>query len=209
MFQILTLNEQYAEQTAHILAKGFMDEPMQTVLDTTYEDILEFMEHTVRHAMPTGLSVIAVDIKTDKVVAANINKDLLEEPVGENDPFSDKLLPIFMLLDELDQFYHQHYQVQPGEVYHNLMMATDTNYRNQDLSNQFFKACIDIAREKGFKTMLTELTGPVSQHICVQKLDFEVLHAINYADFCYNGTYPFKGINGAEKCVLAHRPIPA
>lgn len=209
MFHILPLNEEYAQQTAHILAKSFMDEPMQTVLDTTYEDILEFMEHTVRHAIPAGLSVIAVDTATDQVVAANINKDLLEEPIGENDPFSDRLLPIFMLLDELDQFYHNHYEVQPGAIHHNLMMATDSSYRNQDLSNQFFKACTDIAREKGFKTMLTELTGPVSIHVATQKLGYEVVHELKYADFCYNDTYPFKAIQGADKCVLAHRPIPA
>ena len=208
MFKITTLNEQYAAQTARILAEAFMEEPMQTVLDTTLEEVLEFMEHVVRHSIPTGLSVIAVDVATDQVAAVSINKDLLEEPIGEHDTFSDKLLPIFALLDELDAVYHQRYKVGPNEVQHNLMMATDPKYRKHDISSLFFKFCTDIAREKGFKTMLAETTGPISFHICTQKLGFEKVHSTKYADFCYEGTYPFKDIKAAEYCHLVHRPIP-
>lgn len=207
-FKLMALNEQYAEQAAVILAKAFMEEPMQTVLDTTLEDNLEFMRHVVRHSIPTGLSVMAIDTTTDQVVGVNINKDLLEEPIGAEDSFSDKLLPIFELLDQLDQEFHKRYKVQANEVHHNLMMATDTNYRNNDLSSGFMKLCTDIAREKGFKTMLAEVTGPISFHITTQKLGFEEVYAIKYANFCFNGNYPFKGIKNAEYCHLVQRPIP-
>lgn len=208
-FKLTTLNKQYAAQTATILAEAFMDEPMQTVLDTTFEDILEFMEHIVQHAIPTGLSAIAIDTETDKVVGISINKDLLDEPIGKDDRFSEKLFPIFELLDQLDNKYHEYYEVKPNEIYHNMMLAIDSKYRNNDITTLFFNFCTDIAYKKGFKTMLAETTGPISFHVVTKKLGFKELYSIKYADFYFNGTYPFKNIKGAEYCYLLHRPVPS
>jgi hypothetical protein len=207
-FKIIQLNEQYASQAVTVLTKGFMQEPMQSVLDTTWDDISEFMEQVVQHTLPTGQSIVAIDLATDKVVAVSVNKDLLKAPIGGDFAFSDRLLPIFELLDQLDNQYHQHYTVAPNEVFHCFMMATDSDYRNKDISRLFFNRCAAIAQTNGFKTMLAEATGEISMYIINQKCGFEKLYSIKYADFEFNGTYPFKDLGNEACCYLLHRPVP-
>ena len=206
--EIIKLSEKYAKQAALILAESFMDEPMQQVLDTTLEDVLEFMEHVVRYAIPEKLSAVAIDSQLDKVVAVIVNKDFAKEPIEDDDPFSERLLPIFELLDQLDHKYREDHNIQQNDILHNFMMGVDRNYRNQDLSTAFFNFCVTEGRKRGFKMMLTEVTGPISLHVTLKR-GFKKYHAIRYADFCFNNTYPFKDIEGAEYCHLVYRPLPS
>lgn len=208
-FKLIPINQQYAQQATVILAEAFLDEPMQRALGTPYEDILEFMEHLVRHAMATNLSTIVIDTEIDKVVGVSINKDLLDEPIGEHDHFSEGLLPIFELLDQLDGEYQKYHKVNRNEVYHSLILAIDANYRNKGIPALFHDSCVKMAREHGFKTMLAELTGPISTYVVVGKFGFKKLHGIKYTDFSFNGSYPFKNIKDAEYCYLAYKPVPA
>jgi len=206
--EIILLNKKYAEQTVEILTRTFMDEPMQQVLDTTYEDIREFMEHVVRHSISTGLPVIAIDTVTDKVIGVNINKDLTAELIEEEDSFSERLLPIFELLDELDADYHKDNQVGKNEILHSVMLGIDVQYRDKDISMLFFEACAAVGIKEGYKTMMAEVTGDISHYLLTEKMGFKTYSSLKYTDFIYDNIHPFKDIKNAEYCYLVYRPLP-
>ena len=56
--------------------------------------------------------------------------------------------------------------------------------------------------------MLTEVTGPVSFYVSIQKYGFQELNKIKYTDFKFEETYPFKDLTTAEYCYLVQPAVP-
>ena len=60
---------------------------------------------------------------------------------------------------------------------------------------QLREAAKQMAKIAGFKYVAGELSSPVTQHVCVNRMGHKVIAEIDYASFKYGGNYPFADIN--------------
>lgn len=74
------------------------------------------------------------------------------------------------------------------------MVAMDTGFHAEGRATFFYDICEAYARDLRYKGILSEPTGPISQHIKTKKLGFEQLHTIHYRDFEFKGRKVFTGI---------------
>jgi hypothetical protein len=75
--------------------------------------------------------------------------------------------------------------------------AINPLYSKKGLCTTLLTHCIEKAKKKGYKWMMSELTSPGTQHIMINKLNFKPVIDVNYNDYG-NG---FKNCKG--KTVLA------
>lgn len=199
---IKVLEKSDIDKTTECLARGFLREPMVEALNADYEDMFSFCKYAVPKASETGLSVIAKDTLTDDVVAVCLNKDLLDSPIDDNAEVSEKLFPIFELLDGLEERYLKSNTVKYNEIFHVTMIAVDRNVMNKRLSYELFDASFKTAIERGFTKTLQEATGLISQHIAIDRLGHDEFCSINYSDFIYQNRRVFEGIKSVPSCKL-------
>ena len=65
---------------------------------------------------------------------------------------------------------------------------------------------LEVARAKGYKTTIAEVTGPISQHI-FEKSGFKELHLVLYKDYKFGTEMPFAGIKSTDSCRLVEKTI--
>lgn len=194
-------------EASECLAKGFLREPMTESLKISYEEMLGFCQPVVSKASKLGLSVIAKDIETDKIVGLTINKDFLNSPTEENVTLNKKLFPIFKLLDDLDKKYQQSNEVDVNEVFHTLMIAVNSDIKTRNLSSKLLSRSLENAVNNGFKKTVMEATSSISQHIALNKFSYKEFHSINYSDFSYKNKNTFRHINSVSSCKLLYKEL--
>lgn len=205
-FQIVIMGEEHVEQASICVANAFLREPMTRTLGINYEQVLNDFAKPVEKVARDGLSVVAIDDETGDVIGVCVNKDYTVSPVEEDNGYSDSL-PIFTLVDQLDDAATQLINVPSNEVFHLYILAVDGNHCSEGIAAKLTERTYQIAKEKGFKQIVSEVTGPISQHIIGQKAGFQEIGRVNYRDFEYQGVKVFKSITDAEACLLVQKQL--
>jgi hypothetical protein len=75
-----------------------------------------------------------------------------------------------------------------------------SEYGNKGIASGLYKISEEYAISNGYKNIFTISTGPISQHIRINKLGFKLLDEIDYKTFEFNGINVFSKITQVNTC---------
>ncbi|AFZ23707.1 hypothetical protein Cylst_1420 [Cylindrospermum stagnale PCC 7417] len=198
------------EATINCMAEAFPNsEPLTTALGITIDEFYPFAELVCIQAVEEGLSHIAKDANTGKVIGFRISEDLIQEESEENNTVINSLIkfyPIISLLKDIKEAYLRDKIIQKGQVLHFIMVGVQKNYRNLNIAKNLITENLGLAEDKKFTTVICEATGKISQHNA-RKLGFNEIVAIEYKDYLYQGLKVFEKIEPHAKCILMEKII--
>ncbi len=206
--KVILMAPEHVDGAAKVVARAFMREPMTRTLDLSYDQVFNDFRKPVEKLASEGVSYVAVDETSGHVVGACINKDYRVTPVEDDNGYSDSL-PIFTLVDELDAKATQLADLKLGELFHLYILAVDSDYAGQGIGKELAERTCDIAKQKGYKHICSEVTGPISQHITLNILNFKEIARVNYHDFEYQGNKVFAPIDTdeVEGCLMVYKAL--
>jgi ribosomal protein S18 acetylase RimI-like enzyme len=191
------LKEEHIQQAAVCLTDAFVEyEPMACVLEMQKPDYNFWISFFVRRAVDEQLSLVALD-SADNVIGVLISEDFYFAAHPEE---MKRLLPsdywnfmktttsqlgeIFMLLEELDQLFIKRFgKVERSHIFHNYMIGVDKKLAKRGIAQELVKKSHELAKKMGFKMMLVEATGAISQSLYEKKLNYKKVLSIAYDDF--------------------------
>ena len=112
-------------------------------------------------------------------------------------------MPVFALLETLDQSTDKFDNVKPGEVFHPFMVGVDPNSNIKGLAVLMSEKSLALAKAKGYREAVLEATGRASQHIYKNRLGYSTIGSIIYREFEFEGQRPFADMQAADCCELA------
>lgn len=203
-YQVLDLT--LLNQATKLVATCFCTmEPMTVCQNISVDSFSQFLELLADKVVQQQLSIAAIDKTSQQLVGAVIADDFASATDEELVGVSDQFLPIFALLEQLDQLYQNNKSIYPGDYLHIFMLAVDQAQNNKKIGYQLIKACLANALNKGYKVAFAEATGLVSQHLFLNKFQFKHCFQINYKDFNFNGQPVFKHIKNHQATILVEK----
>lgn len=205
-YTITTLKDEHVKSAVDLFTKAFCDsEPVTKILNIRYKDYEPFAMEVVQKAAKEGMSKVAVD-KQNRVVACAIAEDL-SDPFVPHVAHYPKMRPVFALINELSKPFLEGRKFLKGKIAHVWIAAVDQSYREHGLSTEIDMACIEAAARKGFDFAYAEFTNEKSENITHHFKVLDLCNRIKLADFKFDGTKPFKDLNGtADSYVATIRP---
>ncbi|CAM2005848.1 GNAT family N-acetyltransferase [Acanthopleuribacter pedis] len=203
------VDQRNMHDAAALVARVFArDEPLVRFLGISEEEMFAFTSQYYPKIAAEGLSLIARDVATRAVIGARICEDsAIPAPDGLITELSPKFDPLFACLEQLGSDYFTEYQPKPGECAHMFMVAVADDYTNMGIAPRMNRLFFEMARERGYRRLVTEPTGNISQHILRDKMGFEVLVKLAYRDFSFNGEKVFASIEGHDYAMLMEKRI--
>ena len=74
------------------------------------------------------------------------------------------------------------------------------NKGNQGIATELYKISEKYALENGYRNVFTISTGPISQHIRINKLGFVIVDQTDYKLFKFSGRHVFAQIDNVDTC---------
>lgn len=182
-------------------------EPMSRFLGISREEFLVFANAVYPAMAEQGLSFVARDSQTGKIVGIRISEDYACSDMEEIPGLSPKFFPLFSILHQISEHFRQIREIPPGKYIHLFMVAVNSNYAGRGIAPTMNAIFFDYVRSLGFTHAVTEPTGAISQHILMNKFGFQLLHQIRYRDFEYEGRRVFANIQGHEGVMLLEKDL--
>ncbi|MEM6843020.1 MAG: hypothetical protein AAF632_12400 [Bacteroidota bacterium] len=181
-------------------------EPMSGALGITPEEFEHFARLFITKSAKEGLSVVAVN-GVKEVIGATICEDYVSEPPEGIASISEKFGPIVQLLELLSNCYTNLYKVEPRSHFHIFMCGVYQSYAHLRLGQKLNHFAEDVARERGYRTLICEATGRVSQFVAQHQLKFEYVEEVSYHNFLYEGEAVFSDIDSVASCKVYHKAL--
>ena len=202
-FSISLLRAEDAEQTIDCMSDVFCREPMTRSMQITPAIYRPFAEIICQRAVADGLSVVAKERGRPDVLGFCIAEDFHRD-APDLSGIDARFRPILELLAELDDRYKARHAVKEGEICHLFMLGIRQQYAGQGIARQISDANIELVQQKGFRGLILEATGMISQHIA-RKSGFEEVDQIEYQSYSYQGQKVFQHLEAIQSCLLMRR----
>lgn len=197
-----------SDEIVSLLAQVFSEsEPPAVAMALTASDLEQFLQMVVPSVLADELTVISRSTETGTLAGVLFTDDFAKPLALDLTRISPKFLPIFSMLDALDQRFREEKTISLGEYLHLFMLGVDRQFAGRGVGQELIKACLDNGSRRGYRTALTEATGKVSQHI-FRKNGFADRFSFGYSNFKYENRLVFVSICEHEKAVLMDRSLP-
>jgi len=201
--QCSTLSYRDIEEAVECIAKTFsLGEPMTSLLQITENEFRYFARIFIEKTAQEGLSVVARNAETGQFLGCIICEDYVTDLPEGIGMISPNFGPIVELLDTLGANYKADNNVAKGEIYHLFMGGVYPQYAGLNIAKTLTEHLENMARNKGYSKAIGEVTGPISQHVYIDKLGYSPVYDISYKDFIFEGNTVFEAINSCESCIL-------
>jgi len=202
------IQESDVQEAAICFAESFQREPMVLTLGVTLDEFLPFAEMCCTEAARTGMGVVIEDEVTGDIAGFALLNDAIQDSVEEVE-ISEKLIPCFTLLDTLLLNYIDDKQIYiTGEVCVTFAGGAKKKYEGKGLGLYMMHGLIEIAKKKGYHTMISEVSGRFSQNLVGRRFKFTTHSKIKYHDFEFDGQRIFQGIPDEKlECILMERNL--
>lgn len=196
-----------SDEIIRLLAQVFSEsEPPAVAMALSYNNFEQFLRLVVPSLLPDGLTVVSRSRETGRIAGVLLTDDFATPAAPDLSRIDPKFLPIFSMLETLDERYREGKTIARGGYLHLFMLAVDPKFAGQGNGQGLIKACIDNGFRKGYQTALTEATGNVSQHI-FRKNGFVDRFSVSYGNFLYENNLVFASIREHEKAILMDRSL--
>lgn len=183
-------------------------ETMNKAVGIQPEDFDIFANVIGNIALEEGLSLVARNSITGDFIAPVILKDFTTQIPEDTFKFSPKLMPIFGMMDNLtDMFIGERGHVKRSEVLELFIGLMPPEYQNMGISTSLWNASQYVAKENGFKSVVSTITGGASSHIALNKLGFNLLFEIPYKTYNFSGKQVFASIRETETCKFVEKVV--
>ncbi|HOW81066.1 MAG TPA: hypothetical protein PK573_00785 [Spirochaetota bacterium] len=200
-YQVMSVND-IDETVQCILTTFTLGEPKCKALGITRADGIAYAIIYSTKASHEGLSIIARDAETSRIAGFVINSDFMSDPPEGIEKISPKLYPIAAITDSLEKKYKEKNPTAKGELLYQLLLGVMPAYSKRNVGFTLGSLSWDLARDKGFRGVIGECTGPVSQHLAIQKADYREVASINYGEFVYCGQKIFQHVTDCKSTKL-------
>jgi GNAT superfamily N-acetyltransferase len=196
-----------AEEIVRLLAAAFSEsEPPAVAMGLSFRDMEEFLRLFAPGAIAEELTIVARGRDTGKLAGVLLTDDFAAPPAVDLSQISRKFLPIFSMLEALDEQYRRGKTISAGECMHLFMLGVDGAFVGCGIGQGLVKACLEHGIRKGYRMAVTEATGNVSQRV-FRKNGFVERFRVTYRDFLYEGEAVFGSIEGHENAILMDRSL--
>ena len=155
-----------AEEIVRLLATVFSEsEPPAVAMGLSFRDLEQFLQLFAPEAIADGLTTVARSSGTGRLAGILLTDDLASPPALDLTQISPKFLPIFSMLETLDERFRRGRTISSGQYLHLFMLGVDRQFAGCGIGQGLVKACLDNGFRKGYRMALTEATGRVSQRV--------------------------------------------
>ena len=226
-YRIELLQKQHVQEALDIVSDAFLTrkEPICIGADIDIPSVWKpYPEYFIMHSLKTGYSNVAIEMNTNKVIgvviAADEMNELPESVVKSlyklNDEYHGNWRLIFKFFDDLNLDFVEKMKLQnewqQGVMLHLCLSAVHKDYRRKGVVTALKKNLIQIARNNGFRYIVSEATNTFSQNQNL-KIGFKIMkeNTIYYETWEYpqnSGIYPIKSVvkqTGFNKaCIMVY-----
>jgi ribosomal protein S18 acetylase RimI-like enzyme len=196
-----------SQEIVRLLARVFSaSEPPAVAMALSFLDMEQLLQLLVPKLISDGLTLIARSTDTGKLAGVCLTDDFASSPAIDTAQISSKFLPIFSMLEILDEQFRAGKTISAGEYLHLFMLGVDAQFAGRGIGQGLVQACVDNGLRKGYRMALTEATGKVSQNI-FRKRGFVERFNVSYREFMYEGRSVFASIQEHEKAILMDRTL--
>lgn len=196
-----------SDDIVRLLASVFSEsEPPAVAMALSFRDMEQFLQLVVPGILLYELTVISRSQDTGQLTGVLLTDDFALPPALDLSQINSNFLPILSMLEILDEQFRRDRTVSSGEYVHLFMLAVDGQFAGRGIGKGLVKACLDVARRKGYRMALTEATGKVSQHI-FRTSGFADRFSVSYQDFVYENKVVFGSIREHERAILMDRSL--
>jgi ribosomal protein S18 acetylase RimI-like enzyme len=199
LFTCVALSPDDVEAAARLYTEVFVrDEPTTRWHRITEDNFLPFARAYVQFCEKEGMSFIAQEEGTGKVIGFIFCHDLaldLDALGPDIREYLSRFDATIRLIDALEENYRDPGAMKPGMALHVYQLGISREFRNRSVSTALILTAISFARERGFKQIVTECTGPQS---CSSfgNCGFTPKGSIEYSSFLIDGIAFFNGLEG-------------
>ena len=202
------LKDQDVGGAIHCLTTTFLTgEPMTRSLGISPRTFQDLAELICTKAASDGISVAAKDYDTGAMVGCLMSEDFEGELLDPPDTVPSDFAPFLALLSSLDENYKKAHPSYRNDLLHEFMMGVYPEYKGRNIGYHLVEANNQLGRMQGFKGAIAEVPGPISQRIFIDKHHYQVVDAIKYKDFRFQGKPCFEGIVDCDSCKLVYKDL--
>jgi len=196
------MTNDYAPQAFTLACEVFVEASvLHTAVGISVEEYQRYMDASFKAMISQGLSLVAVDTDTNKVIGCLIACDYLTQGQATT-TVPKKLKPVNAILANLDNLYRKNQRLQAGDCMLVDMAVVTPDARKLGIYSELRKAAHRLGREAGFTRVVGELSSAATQRLCVDRLNHKVCAEIEYASFEYEGQTPFSSISTPKSILL-------
>jgi len=192
-----------------LLAETFTrHDPPAVSVGLTVQEFVVFVEVFSDPAAADGLTIIGRDAESGEMAGGLLSDDLAApQPLGVA-RLSDKLGPVFELLDHLTTDYLTETKPDPGDYLHLFLLGVSEGYAGRGIANRLVATCLANGVRRGYSFAVTEATNRTSQHI-FSKNGFKTRAQESYAEYRSNDHPVFESFASEGGPMLMERRLTA
>jgi len=207
IYRILNFSDVSA--ASECFTTSFQREPMVKAIGICKDDFLPFAELCCFEAAKTEMGIVAENLSSGKIIGVSILQDCLADDLEFDLNNFNILRPIFGILGMLQEEYIIDKKIQTkGEIAVSFVTGIDKDFEGQGISLELFAQSMNLAVQKGFQSMITQVTGRLSQNAARRRFNFSEYSKILYHNYEFNGKKVFEKIEDKLlSCVLMERAL--
>lgn len=200
------LQEKYLEETIVLLSDIFTKgEPSVRYFGITPKEYYYFAQIYCKKCTEEGLSIIAKDKDTGKIVAFLLSEDF-DSIAPQGIEKIDKKIVIDMAIVNAIEEEAKAYKKEGERRFHIFFGGTEKEYVNRGIMTTLIDESIKLAKRKRFTIIIAEATGSATQHI-FKKFGFEPKKMIEYKKFIFEGKHIYENFEGPVGIILMEKRI--
>jgi len=202
-YEIVPLTYTHLEPAFHLATEVFVnDSTLHRALQTELQEYQVYLRSAFEKMVFESLSVIAIDKRNDTLVGCLIATDFHQHLAPTIKP-EGKFAPLSALTNELCAQYQHKRQITRGDAVLVDMGAVSPDHARNRIYQNMRDAIHSIAKSKGYKTIIGELSSGSTQYVILNKLGHTKLAEVAFADFTHAGEKPFQTIREPTSIILA------
>lgn len=186
------------ELVSFVCAEFLAGSVLHRALDISLPEYSHYMAEPICALLQQENSFVAIDEADQTVAGCILAGDF--RPTETDQQVHDKPVPEFArpinaLLNSLEQQYESQRPLNSTQATLLVDIAVVApRARGQGLYTRLREAVHKRALQRGYTSVVGELSSVATQHLCVEKLGHRVICEIPYRSFEFDGQYPFASI---------------
>ncbi len=175
---------------------------LHRALNIGLEDYRAYLWPSFRSMISEGLSVVAVDPADDQILGCLIVTAFNPENFSTSE-VAHQFLPLVALTSELVAMYQTKRSLSQGEAVLVDMGAVPPHAAGQGVYKAMRMEVDQIARDRGYRFILGELSSAATQHVVLDLLGHRAVAEVEFSSFIVDGARPFAGISEPAGIVMS------
>src|ERR1700739_2231533 len=182
-----------AEEIICLLAEVFSaSEPPAVAMGLSFQELEHCLQLFAPRDIAEGLTIVARS-RPGTLAGVLLSDDFGLASTLDVNQISPKFLPVFSMLETLDEQFRRGKTITAGEYLHLFMLGVHGQFAGRGIAQGMVAACLENGPPKGYRAALAEATGNVSQRV-FRKQGFVDRFSVAYRDFRYEDKLVFASI---------------